>query len=132
MAKSKHYYIRRTHRYLGVTLGIQFLFWTISGLYFSWTNIDEIHGDFQHKHPPKLTSGIHLISPDSVFKQVIDKPVFINSIQLISILEKPFYSINYFAAKEAKKLLENAETGMIRNPITKEEALQVAAESLNG
>ncbi|MBA2562793.1 MAG: hypothetical protein H0V14_07740, partial [Chitinophagaceae bacterium] len=84
MAKSKHYYIRRTHRYLGVTLGIQFLFWTISGLYFSWTNIDEIHGDFQHKPPPKLTSGIHLISPDSVFKQVTDKPVLINSVQLVS------------------------------------------------
>ncbi len=50
MARSKHYYIRKTHRYLGVILGIQFLFWTIGGLYFSWTNIDEIHGDFQHKH----------------------------------------------------------------------------------
>ncbi len=67
-----------------------------------------------------------------MFKQIADKPVFINSIQLISILEKPFYSINYSAAKEAKNILANAETGMIRNPITKEEALQVAAESLNG
>ena len=25
--------IRKTHRYLGLFLGIQFLFWTISGLY---------------------------------------------------------------------------------------------------
>ncbi len=38
-------FIRLLHRYLGIILGIQFLFWTISGLYFSWTNIDEIHGD---------------------------------------------------------------------------------------
>ena len=37
--------IRKTHRYLGLFLGIQFLFWTVSGLYFSWTNLDEIHGD---------------------------------------------------------------------------------------
>ena len=37
--------IRKTHRYLGLFLGIQFLFWTISGLYFSWTNIDEIRGE---------------------------------------------------------------------------------------
>ena len=77
MRRKWHLRIRRLHRYLGVILGIQFLFWTISGLYFSWTNIDEIHGDFQHKHPSKLTSGIHLISPDSVFKQVTDKPVLI-------------------------------------------------------
>ncbi len=132
MAKSKHYYIRRTHRYLGLILGIQFLFWTISGLYFSWTNIDEIHGDLQHRHPPKLTSTIHLISPDSVFKQVSDKPVFINSIQLISILEKPFYNINYSTAKEAKNILADAKTGIIRNGITKEEAIQIAAESFNG
>ena len=37
--------IRRAHRYLGLFLGLQFLMWTISGLYFSWTNLDEIHGD---------------------------------------------------------------------------------------
>ena len=49
MARSKHYYIRKTHRLLAVLLGLQFLLWTISGLYFSWTNIDEIHGDLLHK-----------------------------------------------------------------------------------
>ena len=37
--------IRKAHRYLGLFLGIQFLLWTISGLYFSWTNIDEIRGE---------------------------------------------------------------------------------------
>ncbi len=132
MAKSKHYYIRRIHRYLGVILGIQFLFWTVSGLYFSWTNIDEIHGDLQHKHPPKLTSSIHLISPDSVFKQLNDKPVVINSIQLVSILKKPFYSINFLVAKKEKNILASAETGIIREEITKDEALQIASESFNG
>ena len=37
--------IRKAHRYLGIFLGIQFIMWTASGLYFSWTDIDEIHGD---------------------------------------------------------------------------------------
>ena len=37
--------IRKTHRYLGLIIGIQFLAWTVSGLYFSWTDLDEIHGD---------------------------------------------------------------------------------------
>ena len=36
---------RKIHRYLGIIIGVQFLFWTISGLYFSWTNLDDIHGD---------------------------------------------------------------------------------------
>ena len=37
--------IRKTHRYLGLIIGVQFLAWTVSGLYFSWTDIDQIHGD---------------------------------------------------------------------------------------
>lgn len=63
MAKSKHYYIRKTHRWLGVILGIQFLLWTIGGLYFSWSNMDEVHGDFQKKNAPLLSSDISLVSP---------------------------------------------------------------------
>lgn len=47
--------IRKAHRYLGIFLGIQFLMWTISGMYFSWTDIDEIHGDqFKRKYQIKL------------------------------------------------------------------------------
>jgi hypothetical protein len=34
---------------MGVLLGIQFLFWTIGGLYFIWTDINEVHDDFQRK-----------------------------------------------------------------------------------
>ena len=37
--------IRKTHSYIGLIIGIQFLAWTVSGLYFSWTDLDEIHGD---------------------------------------------------------------------------------------
>ena len=41
--------LRKTHRYLGLSIGIQFLAWTVSGLYFSWTDIDKIHGDHYKK-----------------------------------------------------------------------------------
>lgn len=132
MAKSKHYYIRRTHRYMGVILGVQFLFWTFSGLYFSWTNIDEIHGDFQHKHVPKLSGSIRMVSPDSALHQVADKIDSINSMQLVSILEKPHYSITYYTNGKLKKLLADAETAILRQPVTKEEAVQIAAANFNG
>ena len=55
--------IRKTHRYLGLFLGIQFLFWTVSGLYFSWTNLDEIHGDQFKKIDVSHTEFSGLISP---------------------------------------------------------------------
>ena len=72
--------IRKTHRYLGLFLGIQFLFWTISGLYFSWTNIDEIHGDqFKNlKYQPKAFNS--LISPSEM-----DVPNGIKTIELRDI-----------------------------------------------
>lgn len=38
MKRNRNYYIRKTHRYLGLFIGIQFIGWTISGLYFSWTD----------------------------------------------------------------------------------------------
>lgn len=106
--------IRKTHRYLGLFLGLQFLFWTTSGLYFSWTNIDEIHGDhFKNlEYHPKPFNN--LISPSQL-------PVSkgINSIELKDINNVPYYWIN-------KIQLYNAFNGNLKNNITKEEALSVA------
>jgi hypothetical protein len=132
MAKSRHYYIRRTHRYLGLILGIQFLIWTISGLYFAWSDIDEIHGDFQHKHPALLAGNTKMVSPDS-FLQRLDHPLdSLQSLQLVAILGKPFYHVKYFSANKSLQALVNAETGRERPAITKEEAVSIAAESFAG
>ena len=138
MAKSKHYYIRRSHRYLGILLGIQFILWTIGGLYFSWNDIDEIHGDFQRKRVPLLSSNIQLVSP-SIALDAIKKTHRIDSlvsIQLIDILGKPFYQIRCISAlhdmqshKDQHELmnhLADAQTGSLRPPLSKEEAVAVA------
>jgi hypothetical protein len=106
--------IRKIHRYLGIFIGIQFLFWTISGLYFSWTNIDDIHGD-QFKNEQLVSASFtNLISPKGLEKQPA-----IQTIELKEINEKPYYWIN-------EKYLYNASTGILKNGITKEEALAVA------
>lgn len=106
--------IRKTHRYLGLFLGIQFLFWTISGLYFSWTDIDEIHGDhFKNlNYQPKAFDS--LISPSQ-----LNITEGVNTIELRDIDNKPYYWIN-------KKQLYNAVDGSQKNSITKDEALYVA------
>lgn len=144
MARSKHYYIRKTHRWLGVILGIQFLLWTIGGLYFSWSDIDEIHGDFQRKNAPLLSSEISLVSPTVVLDTIkkvhrIDSVV---SIQLIEILGKPFYQVRCITAfhkqtadghdRGTMNHLANAETGQLRGPLTKDEAIDVAKLRFNG
>ncbi|OUR97619.1 hypothetical protein A9Q86_15500 [Flavobacteriales bacterium 33_180_T64] len=106
--------IRKTHRYLGLFLGIQFLFWTISGLYFSWTDIDDIHGDhFKNlEYQPKAFSN--LISPSQY-----NVSGGINTIELRDINNSPYYWIN-------KKQLYNAIDGSLKTNITKKEALYIA------
>lgn len=144
MAKSKHYYIRKTHRYLGVLLGIQFLLWTIGGLYFSWSNMDEVHGDFEKRKVPLLPARIAFVSPsvviDSINKtQPIDSLL---SIQLIEILGKPFYQIRCLVngqhgnqhehSMKATTYLADAATGQLKAPLTKGEAIEVAKRRFNG
>ena len=58
--------IRKAHRYLGLFLGIQFLMWTISGLYFSWTDLDEIHGDQFKNLNYQPIAFQNLISPSEI------------------------------------------------------------------
>jgi len=106
--------IRKTHRYLGIFIGIQFLFWTISGLYFSWTNIDDIHGDqFKNlEYQPK--SFDNLISPSA-----LNITEGVNTIELRDINNLPYYWIN-------KKQLYNAIDGKLKESISKNEALYIA------
>jgi hypothetical protein len=89
LAQSKHYYIRKSHRYLGVLLGMQFLLWTVGGLYFSWSNMHEIHGDNQRCQPPLLSGAIQLVSPtaalDSI-KKIHSVDSLVSIVDLITIL----------------------------------------------
>jgi len=105
--------VRKIHRYLGLCIGIQFLMWTISGLYFSWTDLDEIHGDHFKKIPDTSLAFDSLISPTSLALQY---PV--KSIGLRDIQTAPYYVIN-------DTVLYHAQTGIKKEEITEEEALYI-------
>ncbi|WP_298545190.1 PepSY domain-containing protein [uncultured Aquimarina sp.] len=107
--------IRKAHRYLGIFLGIQFLMWTISGLYFSWTDIDEIHGD-QFKKEVKPTVHNDLSRLD-----VVSSKFDISSLELRTIASEPYYWIN-------DSVLVHAQSGAVKSKISEEEALTVASE----
>ncbi|MAZ25492.1 MAG: hypothetical protein CL868_00240 [Cytophagaceae bacterium] len=110
--------IRKAHRYLGIFLGIQFLMWTISGMYFSWTDIDEIHGNQFRKEPTQQTTFTDLISPSEL---QMDKPI--KNLELREIAGKPFYWIN-------DNQLFNALTGQVKKEISKSEALEIASRNM--
>jgi hypothetical protein len=109
--------IRKTHRYLGLFLGIQFLMWTISGLYFSWTDIDEIHGDHFRSEPKQQVftdlAGLSGLS--------FDQPV--ESLVLTNLLGEPYYFVN-------ESMLIHARSGVFKPGISEEEAVAIAHEHL--
>ena len=104
--------IRKTHRYLGVFIGLQFLAWTISGLYFSWTDLDEIHGDQYQILPPPATAFKNLIDLDSL-------AVPIKQVRIVEIGGNPYYWVN--SAK-----LFDARSGVLKQGIDQAEAMAVA------
>lgn len=110
--------IRQTHRYLGLFLGIQFLMWTISGFYFSWTDIDEIHGDQFRSKTTVPISFENLIGPNA-----LTNPSKITSFELREIANKPYYWVN-------NSMLFDAENGMLKEGISEEEALLVAQKNM--
>ncbi|QCK16845.1 PepSY domain-containing protein [Mangrovivirga cuniculi] len=138
MKRNKQFYARKLHRYLGLFIGIQFIGWTISGLYFSWNNIDDVHGDHMRKEIPALKFQQGMISPDSAFEKVnsVDPFDSIFSFRLIRIIDQQFYQIGYYSKNESESKvnvnfkLVNANTGELRKPLEENMAVQVASEQL--
>lgn len=106
--------IRKSHRYLGIFLGFQFLLWTISGMYFSWTDIDEIHGDQYVYNDSSKKAFDSLLSPTQI---VGDAKV--KSIELRVINDQPYYWIN-------EEVLYNAQNGEYKSEINKSDAVDIA------
>lgn len=139
MVRNKQFYLRKTHRYLGLFIGIQFLAWTVSGLYFSWNDIDNVHGDHMRRTPNFLKTDLAVVSPsDAIVElQKTESPDSIHSINLVRVVGNPVYQILYFKGHSGEGshhhvhyALADARTGQIRKPLTKDEAVQVARENV--
>ena len=91
MRHTRQYYLRRLHRFMGVTIGIQFLLWTIGGLYFSWSDMDEIHGDYQRRPAPLLVPDTaNWVSPSVIVQNLRtagESPDSILSLRLVQVLD---------------------------------------------
>jgi uncharacterized iron-regulated membrane protein len=133
MSKPRNYkhLIRRTHRYLGVFIGIQFMLWTVGGLYFSWTNIDEIRGENRrHEHEPTF-SVRGFAKPDEAIAQASANGAHVVKFQLIDIGGEPHYEVvAELPAGKKETIAFNAVTGVRRPQISESEANRIATESL--
>lgn len=136
MAKNKFTNLnRKIHRSLGLVIGVQFLFWTIGGMYFAFSDLDEIHGDHQRKHV-MLKNYDSIVSPSLVLTKI--KEIYsidsLESLKLISILDKPVYQIIYHhdhMGSMQMAQLADAMNGDLLPPLTKEQGLALAQEHFN-
>lgn len=121
--KSPQYYIRKTHRYLGLFIGIQFMLWVLGGLYFSWTNIDKIHGDHLVNFPnTNISLTDSLLSPNEAILKAGLHPEKVKSLNLTRVLGQMVYQVE----TESSIILINAQTGSIRPPLSQSEAADFA------
>lgn len=120
---------------MGVLLGIQFLFWTLGGLYFSWSNMDEIHGDHQKADIRPISGNIELSDIAVVLQKLKAKDTvnYIFDTRLVQILDKPTYQIIYSQEHDWGKRVQLADavSGELREGLTKEEAVKVAENALS-
>ena len=108
---------RKAHRFLGIFIGIQFLFWTISGLYFSWTDLDKIHGDHYKKAVDKARVYLPSIK-DTLLQQL---PFPLHSIKVKSFGREKFFWVN-------DSLLIDPNSGAILPEISTNQAIAVVQE----
>ena len=62
-----HVIARKTHKWLGLFVGLQVVIWSLSGLYMTAVHIDIIHGDhFIRETQPRTVDGARLLDPLAV------------------------------------------------------------------
>lgn len=134
------YRLRRLHRFLGVSIGIQLLLWTISGLYFSWTNLNDVHGDPLKKAPEALITEFRdtLGSPAMALNQLNEQvgDFDLTELRLVNILGEQYWQMTYITAEHREHRhkeysLADAQTGALRPPLTEQEAVELAKQAFN-
>lgn len=126
------YRFRRFHRYMGVVVGIQILFWTLSGLYFSWFDLDEIHGDHNRAPRAPLIIDPNWTSPTVALTQAaaMDSVAGLLDFDLLDVNGSRTYHLRYVNGQgDPISVLADAVTGNLRGPIRRDEAVAMARQS---
>ena len=108
--------IARVHKILGLVIGLQLLFWTISGLFFTLYPIETIHGDPFRPHPDhgQLVVSDITVDPDWAAGLVKGE---LERVELKMFLGDPVWQIK----TNLSTSMVDAVTGDLRSPITQDE-----------
>jgi len=119
-----HIAARKTHKWLGLFLGLQVVIWSLSGLYMTIVHIDTIHGDhLVREKRPAIVDAAVLADPISVAATHSSQ-----SIRLGSMRGQPVYVVKSEAGEQAV----DARTGRAVAAPSEREIRAIAAAAYTG
>jgi uncharacterized iron-regulated membrane protein len=130
--RSRTFYVRKAHRWLGLVIGIQFFLWTAGGLYFAWTNLSNIHGDHLAAPQPQIPIDAAMVSPGAALAAVTagEPADSVRRLELVRLIDRPVYRITYTRTgpegSETVTRLADARSGEALEAIGQEAAVEMA------
>ena len=119
-----HIAARKTHKWLGLFIGIQIVIWSLSGLYMTAVHIDTIHGDHLIRSPgTQQFDARELTDPLGVAGTHKSQ-----SVRLASMRGQPVYVVKSDDGEQAV----DARTGSLVAPPSEQEIRKIAADTFTG
>lgn len=119
------FWVRRTHKWIGLIIGVQALLWMVSGVYMTAISLDVIHGDhLAHVFDEPLARNSQRIDIDQLTKTY---PGF-EALKLKKFLGKDVYELK----QAGKAKLIDAGTGALLSPLQREQIVARAKDIYQG
>jgi hypothetical protein len=119
-----HIAARKTHKWLGLIMGLQVVIWSLSGLYMTIVHIDTIHGDHLiHQPRPRGVPAAQLLDPIAVAAANNAQ-----SARLAWLRDQPIYVVK----GEAGEAALDARTGAAVQQPTEGEIRKLATAAYTG
>lgn len=126
--------IRKIHRWMGIVVGIQLLFWTGSGLFFALNPIERVRGETEKVDLPALPDGLVFVPPTQAIDELRQQrgEIEITAVILRPHLATAVYEIAYREGGLAGWALADPATGRLRSPVGRDEAVEIAMADFSG
>ena len=119
--------VRQVHRWLGLLLAVQLVFWVAGGFTMAFLDLDAVRGEHRvaDQPPADLRAAGAVLSPDELLSGV---DAAVSGLRLVDWLGRPVYRAD---TADGKRLID-AVNGERLDPIDAEQALAVARADYAG
>ena len=119
-----HVIARKTHKWLGLFIGLQVVVWSLSGLYMTAVHIDTIHGDHLVREMPARTAEVSTLADPLAAASANGA----QGIRLAWVRSQPAYVLK----TEAGEKVIDASSGEPVGPLTESEIRSIARSTYTG